>query len=150
MDRKGDLGDPSEVTSRVVFVWEDLLARLKPGTQAAEERALKYRMWKRAFRLWQEDDVIRASAHDAAWRLHQVIDVLVTHPEPFAELVRDHLDQTSFVYGRFLNMDLEGFQRWLPRHPEVQVVWHGYTHRPFLFGSRGAMLDKPGRLTAHG
>jgi len=145
---KGDISNVSE--PRQVFVWENLLATLSTHRVAAEARALKRKRWKSAFSQWDESDTMRHALHHLSWSKGQNVDILVTHEPSFAEVVREHLDSSGYSYGRFYNHTLAGFDAELAFLPEVRVVWHGESNRPFLFGSRGALLTNTGALFAHG
>ena len=146
MDRYGDLGHPSESSIRVAVVWENLLAFLPPERQAAEARALRWSRWKRAFRMWDENQIMRHAVHDMAWRRGVCVDVVITHPEGFAQLVSQHLEDTNYDCGRVYNASLAEFERMLPHLPEIVTVFHGEQGRPFLFGSKGVLANGPSAL----
>lgn len=144
---RGEISNQYE--GRIVFVWEGLLAHRIEGTDALEARYVRWKRWRRAFSCWEEDRALRHAVSDAFWRSGMNVDVLITHPAPFAELVTEYLEATNFPYHRVYNYSLEAFDRELAFLPEVVGVWHKEVNRPFLFGGKGLLWDYPGTLRSY-
>ncbi len=133
----GDISN--RVEPRIVVAWEHLLAELDPALAAREGRYCRHRQWKKAVSLWEDNDLGWRAVSHLSYVKCMPVDILITKPEPFADYIRQRLDDRP--YGRIYVVPThEDFEYRLTSMPEVGVVYHGETGRPFLYGSKGAAV----------
>lgn len=98
--------------------------------------------YRKALDLWEEEPIVRRLVQDTSWRRGLPVDILVTeHPQGFANILRERLDNNNYPCNRLYCHSPQEFSQELAFMPEITTVYHADPRAPFLYGSKGSFMD---------
>lgn len=135
--QRGDIS--GEAPKRILLVWEDTLADVRPSRALQEAAFRKTRQWKRAVRCWDERPLSRGRCWQVSNQLGVRLQVVTFLGEGFADALEDRLDAEGWPVVSYVEQypNPGALGRELAGRQDVLQVVDGLENRFLHYGRRG-------------